>query len=433
MDKAIPGNINAEAATLGAMLLDRDAISRVATMLKPQHFILEKHRWIYEAMLGVHQRRSEVDLQTVLEELRRHDRHTAVGDLAGLVDLTSAVPYSLHIEYYAGIVVEAATRRSIIQAGGKIAALGYEAERELSDVVAQCHVVLSDAIRTSVATEAASAALVIDELMEEWDSDITPGCSSGLRDLDAKLGGFQPEDLGIIAARPSVGKSSLIAQIAVNIAKRGEPVMIFSHEMGRKKIMQRMVCLQTGYDLQKMALRKFGDGDLAMLVECAGLTRELPLYIEHKGGRTPETLRTQVLAHVMRHGRLAVIMVDYLQLMNGDAKYNGNRVAEVSEVSRQLKLIAMETGIPIIALSQLNRAVENRANGTPVLADLRESGSIEQDSDWVAFITRTDTPTTAEIHIAKNRQGPLGIVPLYFDATCSRWSDPERYKTPEGY
>ncbi len=445
MDKALPHNEHAERATLGAIFLDREAIVPIAAWLAPDHFYVEKHAWIYEAQLACYNRRTPPDLATVADELRRRERLDQIGGVPFLIDLANAVPTAFHVEYYAKIVERTAVLRRLIQAGGKIAALGYEETDDVEQTLDAAEQELFNVSQRRGIQGFVALAQVVDQYYEylteiqERGPEMT-GIPTGFIDFDRMTGGLHKSDLLILAARPGVGKSSFAMSIAFNIAMQQKlPVGVFALEMGRDQLLQRLLATHTGIDSQKLRTGRISTSELTTLMDAMGQLSAAPIYIDDTPGLTVNEVRSKARRLQAEHG-LEVLIIDYLQLMSGSGRRNDNRVQEVSEISRSLKSLARELNIPVIALSQLSRAVEGRTSHVPVLADLRESGSIEQDADLVMFIYReemydkdTDKKGIAEIHIAKHRNGPLGVVPLYFDQRTTRFRDLAPYQTPEGY
>jgi replicative DNA helicase len=445
VEKLLPHNDEAERATLGAILLDREAIVPIAAWLAPEHFYTEKHAWIYEAQLACYNRRTPPDLTTVAEELRRTERLDQIGGVPLLIDLSNSVPTAYHVEYYARIVERTAVLRRLIQAGGKIAALGYAEAEEVEQTLDAAEQELFAVSQRRGIQGFVALAQVIDQYyeflseMQERGPEMS-GIPTGFIDFDRMTGGLHKSDLLILAARPGVGKSSFAMTIAFNIAMQHKtPVGVFALEMGRDQLLQRLLATHTGIDSQKLRTGRISTGELTTLMDAMGQLAAAPIYIDDTPGVTVNELRSKARRLQAEHG-LEVLIIDYLQLMSGSGKRGDNRVQEVSEISRSLKALARELNIPVIALSQLSRAVEGRTSHVPVLADLRESGSIEQDADIVMFIYReemydkdTDKKGIAEIHIAKHRNGPLGSVSLFFDQRTTRFRDLAPYHAPEGY
>ncbi len=456
IERALPADINAERATLGAILLERDAIIGVADWLTPDYFYLEKHAWIYEAMLACYNRRVPPDISTVAGALRAyavpHRRTDAeddapkhrlglVGGIAYLGELSAEVPTAVHVEYYGRMVERTAILRRLIACGGKITALGYDEREDLEKTLDKAESELFSVSQRRATQDFVHIGTVVDSYFDQVtylrdNRDQVVGVSTGYPDLDKLTGGLQPSDLIILAARPSVGKTALALSIAYNVGiHTRRTVGIFSLEMSREQLVQRMLAMHTGIDTQRLRTGNI-DVDLQVLMHAMGLIASASIYIEDTPGLSIMEVRSRARRLRAQVG-VDLIIVDYLQLMQG--RRSDNRVQEVSEISRNLKSLARELNVPVIALSQLSRAVEGRTSHVPMLSDLRESGSIEQDADLVVFIYReelydkeTDKKGIAEIHIAKHRNGPLGIVPLRFDVRTTRFQNLERYRNADG-
>ncbi|HNP86519.1 MAG TPA: replicative DNA helicase [Kouleothrix sp.] len=438
----LPHSIEAEKATLGSILLNREAIVAVAPWLVPEFFYVERHAQIYEAMLACYNARIPPDTRTVAEELRRRDRLEGIGGVAYLSDLVDTVPTSYHVEYYARIIERTALLRKLIQAGGKIAALGYNEQDDLEDTLDRAEQTLFDISQRRATQDFVPISQVIDSYYEqinylqEHRGEVV-GVPTGFRDLDEITGGLQQSDLIILAARPSVGKTSFVLSLAYNIALRNQRnVGIFSLEMSRDQLVQRLLAMDSRIDTHRLRTGHVGETELQVVMSSMARLAAVPIYIEDTPGQSIMEVRSKARRLQSQYG-VDIIIIDYLQLMAG--KRSENRVQEVSEISRGLKALARELNVPVIALSQLSRAVEGRTSHVPMLSDLRESGSIEQDADIVMFIYReelydkdTDKKGIAELHIAKHRNGPIGVVPMRFDAATTRFDD-LTYRTPEGY
>ncbi len=443
IDRPIPFDLQAERATLGSILMERTAIIPVAAWLPPDHFYLEKHALVYEAMLACYNRREPPNLATVAAELRRRGHLDLVGGLAFLGELAIEVPTAVHVEYYAKTVQRTATLRRLIEVGGRISALGFREEDALEDVIAKAETALQGVTQGQRHEGAVPIGAVMNDLFARLEraqdrrGEIT-GVPTGYTELDALTGGLQNSDLIILAARPSVGKTALAMSLAYNVAYTAhQGVGVFSLEMSRDQLVQRMLAMHTGIDMQRLRNGTLRTDELHIAMEGMGVLSELPIYIEDTPGQSISELRARA-RRMCAERDSRVLMIDYLQLMSG--RKSENRVQEVSEISRGLKALARELDIPVVALSQLSRAVEGRQNHIPMLSDLRESGSIEQDSDLVLFIYReelydreTDKKGLVEIHLAKHRNGPLGVVPLRFESRTTRFQNLDRYRAPEGY
>ncbi len=381
MDKQLPANIEAERATLGAVLIERDAVIALAAWLAPEHFYLEKHRWIYEAVLQCYNKRVPPDLQTVADELRRAERLAPIGDISFLVELSSNVPTSYHVEYYARIVERTAVLRRLIQAGGKIAALGFDESDDVEKTLDQAEQELFNVVQRRGIQDFVPLSQIIDQYLEYLNDVQEKGYEVGgmpthFVDFDRLTGGLHKSDLLILAARPGVGKSSLALSIAHNMAVQNQSsVGIFSLEMGRDQLLQRLLATFTGIDAQRLRTGRINTQDLQVVVDAMGQLATAPIYIDDTPGLSLNELRSRTRRLQAERG-LDVLVVDYLQLLSSGGKRNDNRVQEVSEISRSLKNLARELNVPILALSQLSRAVEGRTSHVPMLSDLRRVGQL---------------------------------------------------------
>jgi replicative DNA helicase len=383
MDRSVPFDLQAERASLGSILLDRDAIVVVAAWLPAEYFYLEKHALIYEAMLACYNRREPPDLATVAAELRRQERLDLVGGLAFLGELAAEVPTAVHIEYYARNVERTAVLRRLIEAGGKISAMGYDESVDLESTLDKAESELFGVSQRRSTQDFVPIGQIVNQLFTQIESlqerrGEVAGVATGYTDLDELTGGLQPSDLIILAARPSVGKTSLALSLAYNVAfLANATVGVFSLEMSRDQLVQRILAMHTSIDMQRLRTGNLRADELNLAFEGMGVLSELPIYIED----TPGLSITEVRAKARRlHAEAGVdlLMIDYLQLMSG--RRSDNRVQEVSEISRGLKALARELNVPVIALSQLSRAVEGRQSHVPMLSDLRESGCLAGES-----------------------------------------------------
>jgi len=443
MAPSLPVDITAERAVLGSLLLEREAIGAIADVLHPDAFYLEKHAWIYQAALACYARRVPPDLATLADELRRHDRLEPIGGIVFLGDLAAEVPTAVHVEYYAQIVARTATLRRLIAAGGEIAALGYCEDQDLAATLQQAEATLLAALTDRQTTDFHDLSAVCQEYfawLEALDQEGERGLLTGFTDLDELLRGLQPGNLVVLGGRPGNGKTSFALSLAYTVGvQRGQSVGIVSLEMGRQELLGRLLALHTGLDTRTCRARPT-DRTRRRLLDALGVLSAAPIHIEDTAAMSIGTIRSKARRLRMRRP-LDLLIVDYLQLATGDSlRRNGNRTQEVDEISRGLKALARELGCPVLALAQLSRAVEGRASHIPTLADLRESGQIEADADVVCFISReelydkeTEKHGMAEIHVAKHRNGPLGIVPLRFEDRTTRLLNLERFRVPEGY
>ncbi|HDQ74070.1 MAG TPA: replicative DNA helicase [Chloroflexi bacterium] len=439
-DKMVPQNVEAEEAVLGSLLIDPEALFRVAPFLKANDFYIQKNAWIYEAILALHERREPIDFLTICDELDRREQLAEVGGAAYITQLINAVPSAIHVESYGHIVEQAAIRRRLINAASQIAQLAYQEAEEIDLTVDQAEQALFNVSQRRITRDLTPIQEVIrsyyDRIEYLYAHQGEPlGVPTGYVDIDRMLGGLQRSDFIIIAARPSVGKTSLCLSVARNAARYGQHVAVFSLEMSKEQIVQRIVSAETGIDTQRLRMGQLQDNEWPLFVEATGKLADLPIYIDDTPAISVLQLRTKARRLHSEHG-LDLIFVDYLQLMSGDV-HSENRVQEVSYISRSLKAIARELDVPVVAASQLSRAVEQRTDKRPILADLRESGSLEQDADIVMFIYRdelyhpdTERPNIADVIIAKHRNGPTGNIQLFFRKRLAQFLDAEIQRQP---
>lgn len=438
-----PQNLEAEASLLGAILIDADAIVRIADTVSAADFYDERHRHIYESVQKLYEKHSPIDVLTLSNKLKEDGLLDTVGGAAYLTDLTNYVPTAAHVEHYGEIVAQKAIRRRLIKASQDMVGMGYDETQGVNDLIEQAETELFKVSQQHVKQDISSIEEILAESFDRLDElhkdkGKIRGVPTGLRDLDNILAGLQRSDLIIIAARPSMGKTALTLNLAHNIATKSEqPVLLFSLEMSKEQLVDRMLSMESGVDAWNIRTGNLSDADFEKIGQAMGTLSEAPIYIDDSPGITVSDLRTK--ARREQHQRqLGCIMVDYLQLMSGGARFggDGNRVQEISEISRGLKAIARELNVPVVALSQLSRSVESRSPQIPQLADLRESGSIEQDADVVAFIYRedyynpdTDRKNITDIFIKKHRNGPTGQVELYFDKERQRFRSLDKRQT----
>jgi replicative DNA helicase len=430
IERLTPQNLEAEQSTLGSLLIDKEAIIKVADQLRPDDFYRDIHRMIYEAMLEVYGHQEPIDILSVANRLGERKQLEQIGARSYLAELASIVPTASSVVYYANIVQRKATLRRLISAAQEIVGLGYQETNEVDLLLDRAERTLFEVSQKYLRQNFVPIRSALNDAFERIDelhrqSGKLRGLPTGYTDLDNILAGLQKSDLIIIAARPSVGKTSLALDLARAVAVKSKiPVGIFSLEMSKEQLVDRMLCAEAGVSLWKMRTGKLSssesDDDFPRIGHAMGVLSEAPLFIDDSAITSVMEMRTKARRLKSEHG-LGLLVVDYLQLMEGRAE-SESRVQQVAEITRALKGIAKELDIPVIALSQLSRATEMRTPPIPKLADLRESGSIEQDADVVLFIYReavykpdTDKRNIAEIHIAKHRNGPTGIVQLYFD------------------
>lgn len=432
ISKLPPQNIDAEQSLLGALLIDKDSIVRVSELLRPNNFYRsEQHGHIYAAIQDLFDRREPIDLVTLTEELKRKGSFDKVGGSAYLATLVNSVPTSAHIEQYAKIIKDHSVRRNLIVQATKLIEKAYDESGQVEELLefaesgifalAQEHVkrdflAIKDALAESFDR--------LDELQKS--SGKLRGVPTGFRDLDSKLAGMQASNLIILASRPGQGKTSLALNIAQHVAVNVKmPVGIFSLEMSQEELVDRLLVAQADIDAWRLKTGKLDEKDFDRLSIAMGELAEAPLFIDDTPGITISEMRTKARRLQIEHG-LKFLIVDYLQLVHG--RNLENRVQEVSEISQSLKNLARELKIPVLAISQLSRAVEARGTRKPQLADLRESGAIEQDADVVMFIYREDLekPEEVTLDIQKHRNGPIGDIQLFFRGDRTKFFGMER-------
>ena len=409
----------AEVSVLGAILMDKSVVINVAEFLHPEHFYDERHGAIFEVMISLYEARQPIDILTVADSLKKKKLLEKIGGRGYLAELVNKVPTTAHIEQYGKIVKDAATRRSLMQTASRLVEMTFEDGLETADLLdraeagifslTQAHL---QNVFTPLRTALADSFDRLDELHKQ--SGGLRGVESGLKGLDAALAGFQKSNLIILAARPGVGKSALALNIAQHVCLNAhKSVGIFSLEMSKEELVDRLLVSQADIDAWKLKTGRLSEEDFTKLSDAAGELAEAPLYLDDTPAATLLEMRTKARRLQVEHG-LDLIVVDYLQLVRG--RNLENRVQEVSEISQGLKNLARELKVPVIALSQLSRAVEQRGNNRPQLSDLRESGAIEQDADVVMFLSREDVEDNQNfvLDIAKHRNGPLRQIKLFF-------------------
>ena len=435
-DKLQPHNVEAEEAVLGSLLIDPDAIIHVATFLTPGDFFLQRHSWVYEAIQELHERRQPADLVTLSDELARREQLDDIGGAAYLTSLINATPTSIHIEYYARIIERTAVLRRLIDAAGQIAQLAYQDNEDADVIVDRAEEIIFGISEHRVARDLRPIRQVLEsyydrvEYLAQHEGEIV-GIPTGLSDLDKLLGGLQRSDMIVMAGRPGMGKTSLALSIALQAARRHQKrVAIFSLEMSDEQLVQRLVSAETGIDSQRLRLGNIKSDEWTTFYQAIKLLSETLVFIDDTPAISVLELRTKARRLHAEHG-LDLLIIDYMQLMRGGAR-NENRQQEISFISRSIKGLARELNVPILALSQLSRQVESRHDKRPMLSDLRESGSIEQDADVVLFIYRDDVynpdtefPNIAEIIVSKHRSGPTGIFSVYFKKHLAQFVDLE--------
>ncbi|MBU1870678.1 MAG: replicative DNA helicase [Patescibacteria group bacterium] len=446
--KLPPQNMEAENSLLGCLLIDKDTIIKVVDIIRPEDFYKNINNLIFSAMRELYVHHEPIDILTLTSKLQEKNQLEAIGGRTYLAELTNGVATSSHAVYYANIVQRKATLRRLLSVASEISELGYQEDEEIEKILDDAEQKLFGVSQKYLK----NVFLPIDNLLSEAFDRIDElhkqsgklrGLSTGFVDLDNLLAGLQKSDLVVLAARPSVGKTSLALDIVRQSAiKNKVPIGIFSLEMSKEQLVDRMLCAQANVSLWRMRTGKLldneEDNDFTRIGEAMGQLSEAPIYIDDSASSGIMEIRTKARRLQMEKG-LGLLVVDYLQLMEGRGKYGDNRVQEVSEITRGLKAIARELNIPVLALSQLARAVEQARPAIPKLSHLRESGSIEQDADVVMFIYRKaadrgynieDLPESeknlAEIYVAKHRNGPTGKIKLYFDENTVSFKNVEK-------
>jgi replicative DNA helicase len=432
LDRLPPQSLDSEQAVLGALLVSGDGITRVVDVLEPEYFYRKAHQVLYAAMLDLFDKNEPIDIVTVSQYLKDEGKLDGVGGRQYITDLSLSIATTANLEYYARIVQEKALLRHLIKAGTEIVSQCYEDPDADAAIDRAEHLIFSLAQKRSMQQLVHIKHIVetsfqrIEERYENRDS--LSGVPSGFYDLDALTSGFQSSDLIIVAARPSMGKTALCLNIAQHVAVEHKiPVAVFSLEMSKEQLVSRMLCSEASIDANRLRTGHLHTNDWTHLAMAMGRLGEAPIFIDDSALLNVLEIRAKARRLKAEMKGLGLIIVDYIQLLQG-RKQTDNRVQEVSEISRSLKTLAREINVPVIALSQLSRAVEARQNKRPMLSDLRESGSIEQDSDLVMFIYRDEyyNPESerrgeAEIIIAKQRNGPTGTVDLLYQASITRF------------
>jgi len=439
VEKLLPQNIEAECGVLGSIIIDPEAIVQVADFLHSDDFYRDAHRTIYEVILQLYEQREPADFITISDELERRNKLEEVGGASYITSLINQVPTSGNVEYYGRIVERTSILRRLIHAAGQIAAIAYE-EGDADVALDRAEQLIFNISQRHARTDFSLLRDILSEYMNKLDQlherrGTIVGVPTGFTDLDRLTGGLQRSDLIILAARPAIGKTSLALSLAHNsTVKYQHSVAIFSLEMSKEQLVQRLLSMDAGVDQQRLRTGWIEDDEWDRIIYAMGTLSEANIWIDDTPGITTVEMRSKARRLQAEHG-IDLIIVDYLQLMQsvlGSGKRNENRVQEISEVSRNLKALARELNVPVLALAQLSRAVETRQSKVPQLSDLRESGSLEQDADIVMFIYRDDIynpeserKNIADIIVAKHRNGPVGEVSLYFQASQTRFRDLE--------
>ncbi len=436
-----PHSPEAEEAVIGGVLTDPDVFLGIAAYLKPEDFHVNRLAIVWEAMMRVADRNDGLDVLTVSEEIRAIGKADQFEDKARgfLVNLINRTPTSIHTEAYARVVERLAIRRRLLTAADEIKMLAYDEQLPIEKITGEAESRIFRVTERNMRGDLVPMYQAIDTYFARIEHqmqhpDEPLGLPTGFRDLDELLGGLQRSDLLIFAGRPGTGKTSMLLSIALNAAKLNARILIFTMEMGNDQIVQRFVSMETGINTQKLRTGQLDAREYSRFVEATGRLGNLRIFIDDSAAITPIEMRTKCRRIAHEFG-LDLVIVDYMQLMSAGTGYENNRVQEISYISRSLKEMARELNVPVFSAAQLSRAVEQRQDKHPMLSDLRESGSIEQDSDIVMFLYRdimyneaTEFPNKAEIIVAKHRNGPTGTIDLHFERSLTKFSDAKTMK-----
>lgn len=437
--KLPPQNLDAEASLLGSILIEKDAIIKIADIVNADDFYDDRHGLIYTAVMDLYEARQPIDVVSLSNKLAAAEELERVGGASFITSLTTVVPTAAHVVHYASIVAHKATLRRLISAASDISNLGYDEQTGLDQLLDKAEQTIFEVSQKNLKQNFIPISSVLAESFERLNelhsnTGKLRGVPTGFKDLDRLLAGLQPSDLIILAARPSMGKTTFVMNIAHHVAAReGIPVGFFSLEVSKEQLIDQLLAIESGVDSWKLRTGALDDDDFPKLNEAMAELSEAPIFIDDSAITNVMEMRTKARRLQSEHG-LGLIIIDYLQLISGGARSSEGRQQEVSEISRGLKGLARELGVPVIALSQLSRAVESRTPPIPQLADLRDSGSIEQDADVVMFIYRefyynkqTDREHITDILIRKHRNGPVGDIELYFHPEQRRFTNLERF------
>ncbi|MBS6952190.1 MAG: replicative DNA helicase [Enterocloster asparagiformis] len=442
MKRVLPHSIEAEQSVIGSMLMDREAVIAASEIIVGSDFYQHQYGVMFDAMVELFNEGKPVDLVTLQDRLKEKDVPPEVSSLDFVRDIVTMVPTSANVRSYAQIVHEKAVLRKLIRTTEEIANTCYAGKEALEDILADTEKQIFNLLQSRSTQDFVPikqvAINVLEKIEEAYKTQGTvTGVPTGFIDLDYKLSGFQPSDLVLIAARPSMGKTAFVLNVVDHVAVRKKlPCMVFSLEMSKEQLVNRMLSMESNVDAQKLRTGSLTDSDWDAVVEGVGIIGNAKLVIDDTPGISISELRSKCRKMKLEHG-LSIIIIDYLQLMSGSGKGgNDNRQQEISEISRSLKALAREMHAPVVALSQLSRACETRTDHRPMLSDLRESGAIEQDADVVMFLYRddyynkdTEHPNEAEVIIAKQRNGPIGTVTLIWKPEYTKFVNATR---PQG-
>jgi len=434
-ERLAPHSIDAEEAVLGSAMLNGQVLSELTAFLHADDFFIRRHGIVWEALKALYDRNDHIDDLTVIHELETQGQLEQIGGAAFISRLIANTPTYIHATTYGHLVEVAATRRRLIAAAAEIAQAAQDESTDITQVIDRSETTLFAVternLRRDILPMRAAISTYYRQIEYQYAHRGEPvGLPSGFADLDQLLGGIQKSDLLVVAARPGVGKTSFLLSAALNAARYGGArVGIFSMEMSNEQLVQRLVSAETGINSQKLRSGNLDDGEWSLFTQAVVNLGQLPMYLDDSPGVTPSQLRAKCRRLYREYG-LDLIVVDYLQLMESGVGHNDNRVQEIGYISRNLKELARELNVPLLAAAQLSRQVEQRADKRPQLSDLRESGSIEQDSDIVMFIYRdemyneqSERPNQADIIVAKHRNGPTGVITLHFNKTLTKFGN----------
>lgn len=443
-----PHSVEAERSTIGSLLVDKDSIIKISDFIRPEDFYHDTHKMIYRAITDLYDKRSPIDLVTLTNILEERKELKIIGGASYLASLANEVPTATHIFQYATIVKEKAILRQLILVGDTIKGLGFREDGNVDELIDEAEKTLFGVSQSYISDRFVHIKEVLNNTYEKISDLHDPdakekyrGIPTGFKALDNLLSGLQPSDLVILAARPSMGKTALALNMGENIAKRGKTVGLISLEMSKEQLVERMFCSLLSVDSWKMRTGKLSDDDFGKIGGVMDELNSMKIFIDDSVGNSISELKAKARRLKMEHG-LDVLIIDYLQLMSAGNfnSYQSNRVQEISEISRALKALARDLNIPIIALSQLSRAVEMRPSKVPQLSDLRESGAIEQDADVVLMLYRedyyeedTDRKGVTDVFIRKHRNGPIGHIELAFKKEQMKFLDIEKTRKYDDY
>ncbi|WP_434797870.1 replicative DNA helicase [Terrisporobacter vanillatitrophus] len=432
-----PHSVESEQSILGSIILDKDAIITVAETINPGDFYKEAHKIIYESMLKLNSNNEPIDLITLIEELRKEGHLDNVGGISYLTSLSTIVPTTSNVKYYANIVKEKSVMRQLIKASNEIINLGYDASTDVQEILDKAEKNIFNISQEKNSDDIQPINLVLQDTFDMIErlctdkSDVT-GITTGFTDLNKKINGLQRTDLILLAARPAMGKTAFSLNLVQNAALKGDAsVAVFSLEMSKEQLVQRMLSAQSNVELSKIKTGSLGESDWPRIIDGMAVLSEANIFIDDTPGIKISEIRSKCRRLKIEKG-LDLILIDYLQLMEGEGK-NENRQQEIAKISRSLKILAKELDCPVVALSQLSRSPELRKDHRPILSDLRESGSIEQDADIVMFLYRdeyyhddSEKKNIGEVIIAKNRHGETGNVELVWFGQVQKFADKVR-------